>query len=417
MTKHLECPVCKRADFKSGAALNSHITAKHQQTVVTADRFPTLAELNVPDDINSGYHSILCPTCKQQAMVFVTDDRKIASSSEVPKPTPTSALKGKFGKVKRGAHPSIISARYKMRWNDKENRWKNTVAMMGTHGKTAPEMPWHELGIAERWLLNDSHGIEYVRPHVAAGRVDRWWQLHHRWRVTRRNTRNATDHWQWLQDVQTVPRIVMQRKFREVPHSEAFPFREICEMFIGGTLGRGAGYVQYYFTNTFSYMFAQVLYEKVRGIRDWERIELYGCELEQLETEYFRQRPGLEFWFGMAAAYGVEVYVPESCYMLYAQDIVYDQMRRQFLAQFPGYMAYGYKSPSLEEAKAQNLPLGVDPIEENVIGSWDDYEYIHHIYALNESFADMVKTHSLEDFAVENDVLNTHLDKWPDERR
>ena len=415
MTKLIACPECQK-EFKSGAALKSHLASKHPKTEVPAGEFPTLASLNVPGDVDPGYHSILCPTCKQQAMVFVTDDRKIASSSEVPK-VPTSGFKGNLQKVKRGAHPAIIDARYRMRWNSEENRWKRTVAMMGTHGKTAPEMPWHELGIDERWLLNDSHGIEYVKPHVEAGRVDRWWQLHHRWRVTRRNTRHATDHWQWLQDVKTVPRIVMQRKFREVPHSEGFPFREICEMFIGGTLGRGMGYVQYYFTNTFSYMFAQVLYEKVKGIRDWERIELYGCELEQLETEYFRQRPGLEFWFGMAAAYGVEVYVPESCYMLYAQDIVRDQMGRQSLMQFPGYMAYGYKSPSLEEAKAQKLPVGVDPIEENVIGSWDDYEYVHHIYALNDSFANMIKTHSLEDFSKENDALNSWLDKWSNESR
>ena len=410
MTKLLECPTCKKSDFKSAAALKSHIKAKHPATEVPAGQFPTLASMGVPDNVQPGYNPILCPTCKQQAVVYVKDDHTIASSSEIPK-TPTSGMdSGKIAKTKRAAHPAIVSARYKMRWNDKENRWKRTVAMMGTHGKTAPEMPWHELGIDERWLLNDSHGIMYVSPHVEAGHVDRWWQLHHRWRVTRRNTRHATDHWQWLQEVKTVPRIVMQRKFREVPHSEAFPFREICEMFIGGKLGRGMGHVQYYFTNTFSYMFAQVLYEKKLGIKDWERIELYGCELEQLESEYFRQRPGLEFWFGMAAAMGVEVYVPESCFMLYAQDFVKDQLGRQFMVQFPGYMAYGFKSPSLEEAKAQHLPIGVDPIEENVIGSWDDYEYIDHIYALNDSFANMVKVHSLEDFVLENNKLNEWMD-------
>ena len=411
MTKNIECPICKRADFKSASALKSHMGAKHPAgTEVPAGQFPTLAALNVPDNVQPGYQPILCPTCKQQATVFVKDDHTIASSSEIPK-TPTSGLnRGTVAPQKRGTHSAIVSARYKMRWNTKEDRWKRTVAMMGTHGKTAPDMPWHELGVDERWLLNDSHGIHYVSPHVKEGRVDRWWQLHHRWRVTRRNTRHATDHWQWLQEVKTVPRIVMQRKFREVPNSEGFPFREICEMFIGGLLGRGMGHVQYYFTNTFSYMFAQVLYEKAKGIKDWERIELYGCELEQLETEYFRQRPGLEFWFGMAAAYGIEIYVPESCYMLYAQDFVKDQLGRQFMVQFPGYMAYGYKFPSLEEAKALNLPIGVDPIEENVIGSWDDYEYIDHIYAINDSFANMVKVNTLDDFVKENDELNKWLD-------
>ena len=118
MTKLIECPICKKSDFKSGAALKSHMTAKHPQTEVSAGEFPTLASLSVPDDADPGYHSILCPTCKQQAMVFVTEDHKIASSSEVPK-VPTSGLKGKINKVKRAAHPAIISARYKMRWNDK----------------------------------------------------------------------------------------------------------------------------------------------------------------------------------------------------------------------------------------------------------------------------------------------------------
>jgi len=387
--------------------------AKHSETSQPAASEqlapPGFSGMTVPDSVQPGYQQVACPTCKQPATVYIKDDHTIASSSEAPKPV-ASSLSRTVLPEKRAAHPLVISARYKMRWNAEENRWKRTVAMMGTHGKTAPEMPWHELGIDERWLLNDSHGIKYVSPHVEAGKVDRWWQLHHRWRVTRRNTRHATDHWQWLQDVRTIPRIVMQRKFKEVPNSEAFPFREICEMFIGGKLGRGAGYSQYYFTNTFSYMFAQVLYEKKMGIKDWERIELYGCELEQLETEYFRQRPGLEFWFGMAAALGVEIYVPESCFMLYAQDIARDQLGRQFMVQYPGYMAYSFKSPSMEEARAQNLPLGVDPIEENVIGSWDDYGYVDHIYALNDVFAKLLQTHGLDDFSKENDELN----KWMD---
>ena len=202
----------------------------------------------------------------------------------------------------------------------------------------------------------------------------------------------------------------MQRKFKEVPNSEGFPFREVCEMFLNDKLGRGAGHVQYYFTNTFSYMFAQVLYEKVTGIKNWERIELYGCELEQLETEYFRQRPGIEFWMGMCVANGIEIYVPESCFMMYAQDMVQTQ-RGPAMVQYPGYMAYGYRSPSLEEAKAQNLPLGVDPIEENVIGAWDDYVVTDHVYALNELYAKAIKSHDISEFKSENERLNEWMDE------
>ena len=167
MTKSLDCPICKRADFRSGAALKSHMGAKHPAgPEVPAGQFPTLASLSVPDNVEPGLQPILCPTCKQQATVFVKDDHTIASSSEIPK-TPSSGLKGRgIALAKRGTHSAIVSARYKMRWNSKESRWKRTVAMMGTHGKTAPDMPWHELGVDERWLLNDSHGIHYVSPHV-----------------------------------------------------------------------------------------------------------------------------------------------------------------------------------------------------------------------------------------------------------
>jgi hypothetical protein len=180
-------------------------------------------------------------------------------------------------------------------------------------------------------------------------------------------------------------------------------------MFIGGMLGRGAGYVQVYYTNTFSYMFAQVAYEKAMGIKDWERIELYGCELEQLETEYFRQRPGLEFWFGVLVNMGVEIYVPESCFMLYAQDIVTAE-GRQMMTQYPGYMAYGLKSPSMEEAKSRQEPLGMDPVEENVIGSWDGY-FTDHTFAMNESLAFIARVTDMSNFRSDNDALNGWWDK------
>jgi hypothetical protein len=292
----------------------------------------------------------------------------------------------------------------KMRWNDEENRWKRTVAMMGTHGKTAVEMPWDEIGIEERWLLNDSHSIEPVIPHIEKGEIDRWFQMHHRWRFTRRVTRHAHDHWDWLQNTD-VPRVFMQRKYADVPNSEGFKIREISEMFIGDKLGRGAGYVQTYYTNTFSYMFAQIAYEKRMGIYDWERIELYGCELEQQDTEYFRQRPGLEFWFGILVNEGIEIYVPESCYMMYAQDVVHNEIGQQMMQQYPGYMAYGYQSPSMEEAKARNEPLGVDPIEENVIGAWEGY-YPWHVKELNEGLAFMQKSNDMSEFKSDAKALS-----------
>jgi hypothetical protein len=412
--KNLNCVFCGKTGFKSQHAINAHIKSVHP-TQAAAPENHNVIELNIPKDLPAGAHQI---------QIFVDEEGNIVQSSDMPKvPVGTSSGKSADRSApKRNAHPIVIANRFDMRRRP-DGSWKDTVAMMGTHGRTAPEMPWYEPGIDERWLLNDSHGIEYVKPHVEAGRVDRWWQMHHRWRVTRRATRHATDHWDWLQEVKTVPRIVMQRAFREVPNAEEFKMREISEMFIGGNLGRGAGYVQYYYTNTFSYMFAQILYEKKTGIKDWERVELYGCELEQLETEYFRQRPGIEFWFGLCVANNIEIYVPESCFMAYAQDIVPDERTgQQRMVQYPGYMAYGYKSPSKEELQERNAmraqagepqeAMGVDPVEENVIGAWDDSAWMDHTYAFNDKIADVIRATNMSEMKEENDLLNEWLNEY-----
>src|SRR3990172_1057380 len=102
------------SDFKSSAALKSHMKAKHPKTETPIDQFPTLASLNVPDNVQPGYQPVLCPTCKQQTVVYVRDDHTIASSSEIPK-VPTSGVgRGRIAPIKRASHPATISARYKM---------------------------------------------------------------------------------------------------------------------------------------------------------------------------------------------------------------------------------------------------------------------------------------------------------------
>ena len=197
-------------------------------------------------------------------------------------------------------------------------------------------------------------------------KFDRWFQLHHRWRFTRRQTRYDIDHWKWLQNC-PVSKLYMQRHFADVPNSIKFPLREVSELLIGDKLPRGAGYVQQYYASTFSYMLALVIYEKLKKINDWERIEIYGCELEQVQTEYFQQRPGMEWWLGQCAAYGIEVYFPHDTFIAFAQNVLPGRIEN-----YPGYMTYGYDSPSKAEAEAANQVLGEDPIEENLVGSWED---------------------------------------------
>jgi len=410
----MDCPHCNRTDLKSNAALKSHIRAKHPninpETGKAAVEGRTLT-VELPE-LQPGRHAINCPFCQSPTQIFINNEGNIASSEDMEELKPKSSSgRGKMFWRRSGAHPVVIDERFRQRRRP-DGTWKNTVAMMGTHGRTAPKMPWREPGIKERWLLNDSHDIEYVKQHVEAGRVDRWWQMHHRWRITRRLTRHSGDHWTWLQNDTNVPRKFMQRKYADIPGSEGFKLREISEMFIGDRLGRGAGYVQVYYTNTFSYMLAQVAYEKKMGIIDWERVEIYGCELEQLETEYFRQRPGMEFWLGILVNMGIEIYFPHDTFIAYAQDIVQTQYGPR-MVQYPGYMAYGYKSPSKEEAIAQKLPLGVDPVEENVMGVWEDY-HKWYIHGINEGVAQMSKRHFLGDFPKEAVALTEWMEKFED---
>ena len=406
-----KCPYCGKEGLKSKSALDSHIRAKHPNMQIAAPghpEHPTMQQVAVEMPLmEPGVQPMQCPFCNSHTQVFIKDDGTIASSSEVPKPPSSSEAGGISKHTKRAAHPIVLAERFKQRRRP-DGTWKNTVCMMGTHGRTAPKMPWYEPGINERWLLNDSHSIAFVKDHVEAGRVDRWWQMHHRWRFTRRMTRLSDDHWTWLQDSH-IPRIFMQRHYKDVPNSEEFKLREISEMFIGDKLGRGAGYVQVYYTNTFSYMIAQVMYEKAMGIEDWERIEIYGCELEQLETEYFRQRPGMEWWLGAASQMGIEVYFPHDTFIAYAQDVVQGPGGSR-LAQYPGYMAYGYKSPSMKEAEDRQEPLGVDPVEENLMGAWEGY-HTWFIHGMNEGLAQMQKRHTPLDFKA--DIQS--LERWFDE--
>ena len=122
----------------------------------------------------------------------------------------------------------------------------------------------------------------------------------------------------------------------------------------------------------------------------------------------------------MCVKAGIEIYVPESCFMAYAQDIKVNQFGQQQMLQYDGYMAYGYLSPSMEEVKERNVIhtqrgepteiLGVDPREESVLMAWDDSPYMDHKYALNEGFSKKAQMIDLSEWESENDALNEWLD-------
>lgn len=393
--KSIVCPDCAQV-FGSPAAMRSHRTAAHGAANVVAPNKGDELTFNLSIPLPpAGQHQIECPLCKNPTILTVEEDGSAAvSKGSSIKPSSSGGSKNVYEHFKR-EHPIIIRERMKQRHG------KKTVVMMGTHGRSGPLAPWNEVGIDEWWGLNDSAAIFKDDMEL----FDRWFQMHHRWRFTRRQTRYADDHWKWLQ-ASNVPQIYMQRHFADVPNSVKFPLREVSDLLIKDRLPRGAGYVQQYYASTFSYMLGLVIYEKLTGVNDWDRIEIYGCELEQIDTEYFQQRPGMEWWLGQCAANDIEVYFPHDTFIAFAQNVQPGKIEN-----YPGYMVYGYASPSKEEAIARNEPLGEDPVEENLVGAWEDLPYKSYISMANKGLADFqVRTNWTEDFEDTILLLNELLE-------
>ena len=84
-------------------------------------------------------------------------------------------------------------------------------------------------------------------------------------------------------------RFITLEHWSEIPSSEAYPLDEIIEKF--GVC---------YFTSTIDYMIAYALNEGAK------EINLYGINMS-VKSEYAYEKPGAEFWIGMAMGMGVKV--------------------------------------------------------------------------------------------------------------
>lgn len=78
-------------------------------------------------------------------------------------------------------------------------------------------------------------------------------------------------------------------EWSKIPHSKAYPFEEIAEKFQTN-----------YFTSTIEYAIAYALW------KGCDVINLYGINMT-VKQEYVDQKPGCEFWIGVAKGMGVEV--------------------------------------------------------------------------------------------------------------
>lgn len=91
--------------------------------------------------------------------------------------------------------------------------------------------------------------------------------------------------------------VIMQRRERDIPTSEAFPADEIADQ-----LGED-------YSSTIAYMMAYAIW------LGYEEIRLYGVVLLH-KDEYMRQRPGIKYYLGVAHARGIVVWAPDDTLLI-----------------------------------------------------------------------------------------------------
>lgn len=164
-----------------------------------------------------------------------------------------------------------------------------TVAIVGLAPSTR-ELCVQEPEGVEVWSLNQGHAI--FPPEVMA-RMTRWFQVHP-WEemVARQNQREK--HLEWLAST-TIPVYLEELHPEAVPSGVRYPYEEVC-----ADLGTD------YLTSAIAFMLALAIHGR------FQVIKLYGFEMAY-GTEYFDQRPCLEYLAGIARGRGITVWTPDSC--------------------------------------------------------------------------------------------------------
>lgn len=138
------------------------------------------------------------------------------------------------------------------------------------------------------------------RMYHSIPRWDVWFELHPWDRLCERRDgktpeleqqRLRAEYQQWLQQDHGRP-IFMQQNYPQVPGAVKYPLDRMLETF-----------PQRYYTNSVSYMLALAI---VQGA---EEIAIYGVDMAT-EEEYTLQRPGVEYWVGLAQGAGIDVHIP-----------------------------------------------------------------------------------------------------------
>lgn len=171
------------------------------------------------------------------------------------------------------------------------------VAICGTAPASLDKAPWQH----PEWEI---WATSRLYQQIPGNAWDCWFELHELekigrgWTCTEKEReQRREEHLDWLREQQR-PIYVQEEYETEIPAGVAFPKDQVLES------------VPYpYFTNSISWMIGLAIYQQV------DVIGVYGVDMAQ-NSEFFYQRPSVEWLLGIAQGQGIETDIPDECDLL-----------------------------------------------------------------------------------------------------
>lgn len=176
---------------------------------------------------------------------------------------------------------------------------------MGSHPKTLKLFDWSRTD-CEIWLFNEAPRAKDGKGNPKYPKCDAVFQIHHE--AIWRNPKNRSDneHYNWLLSGKTPP-VYMQEAYPEIPKAIRYPIEDILSLVKNFRMVVNGEEKQFkYFTSSPDYALALAAYV-CKHKKRYERVEIWGIELETESEVYFNQRTGLGFWLGYLAALGISL--------------------------------------------------------------------------------------------------------------
>lgn len=176
------------------------------------------------------------------------------------------------------------------------------LAIVGSETTTRQTAPWDNEDF-DIWVFNEAGGLEWCQRCTAV------LQLHLPEVYTSPHNRTDANHWDWLQNNQSVT-VYMQEVDERVPMSVKYPLEEIKRELLPNFFWDDGDQVVP-ISNTVSFAIALGIYQ------GYDEIHLHGVEMKS-NTEYQYQRDNVAFWAGVAIGRGVK-------FVLHCAQSIFDQ--------------------------------------------------------------------------------------------